>query len=154
MTCSTLSSCATESYSSPTDASVSTAPSTSYVPAVPHPNPKRIKAVWRTWWHGCTGMPAVAELTGPRFGLVRLLRIAPLVETAHRARVLSAALLLATQVYLYYVLWTALYRGGSTQAGLTGTQAVTYSTLAVLYTGTRWASRRASRDSVQSLIRT
>ena len=84
----------------------------------------------------------------------RIWRIVPLYQTiAYRGRFFLAPFMLAVQVYLYYLLWTAVYKGKTVVAGLDVHQAVGYATLAILLGRIRWSNRMVSKDSVPQRTR-
>jgi ABC-2 type transport system permease protein len=84
----------------------------------------------------------------------RIWRIVPLYQTvAYRGRFFLAPFMLAVQVYLYYLLWTAVYHGKTTVAGLDVHQAVGYATLAILIGRIRWSNRMVSKDALPQRTR-
>lgn len=84
----------------------------------------------------------------------RIWRIIPLHQTvAYRGRFFLAPFMLAVQVYVYYLLWIAVYAGNSTVAGLDIDQTVTYATLAILLGRIRWTNRMVSKDSLPQRTR-
>ncbi|MEO6712373.1 MAG: ABC-2 family transporter protein [Mycobacteriales bacterium] len=83
----------------------------------------------------------------------RAVRIVPMIESAYRARLVLAPLMLAIQIFLYYRLWLAVYANTSTVAGLNVRQVLTYSTIALLVARIRWSARGWSRDSIASRVR-
>ncbi|MEV5778337.1 hypothetical protein AB0L49_45280 [Streptomyces antimycoticus] len=79
----------------------------------------------------------------------RLLRLGAAVELADRGRLLAIAFSVTVQIFLFYVLWTALYRSDpGRQGGLSVDQAVAYSALGVLISRTRVLAR----DSVYRVV--
>lgn len=84
----------------------------------------------------------------------RIWRIIPLYQTvAYRGRFFLAPFMLAVQVYIYYLLWTAVYSGRGSVAGLDVEQTVTYATLAILLGRIRWTNRMVSKDSLPQRTR-
>jgi len=84
----------------------------------------------------------------------RIWRIIPLYQTvAYRGRFFLAPFMLAVQVYVYYLLWTAVYSGKGTVAGLDIEQTVAYATLAILLGRIRWTNRMVSKDSLPQRTR-
>lgn len=84
----------------------------------------------------------------------RIWRIVPLYQTiAYRGRFFLAPFMVAVQVYLYYLLWIAVYKGKTSVAGLDVHQAVGYATLAILLGRIRWSNRMVSKDSVPQRTR-
>jgi ABC-2 type transport system permease protein len=74
-------------------------------------------------------------------------------EAAFPVRIAIQPVMLAVQLFLYYQLWTAVYRHTTTAAGLTGRQAVSYALIALLIARTRWNLRFYSKDSVSIRVR-
>lgn len=68
----------------------------------------------------------------PLRAALRLMTIMPQTDLAYRASIGAWLIQLITQIYLYVVLWRALFAAGQTQVGIDYGGAVTYSTLAVL----------------------
>ncbi|MBX4174836.1 hypothetical protein [Streptomyces geysiriensis] len=63
----------------------------------------------------------------------RLLLLVPRTEWAYRPRLAATAFVIVTQVFLYVLLWRALYgESGERVVGLDMDQAITYSVLATL----------------------
>ncbi|WP_405010142.1 ABC transporter permease [Kitasatospora sp. NBC_01539] len=84
----------------------------------------------------------------------RIWRIIPLYQTiAYRGRFFLAPFMLGVQVYIYYLLWTAVYAGRGPVAGLDVDQAVGYATLAILIGRIRWTNRMVSKDSLPQRTR-
>ncbi|MFE6035918.1 ABC transporter permease [Streptomyces sp. NPDC056452] len=100
-------------------------------------------------------MSAVAAAPAPvRSRAWRIWRIAPLYQTiAYRGRFFLAPFMLGVQIYLYYLLWTAVYRGRTSVAGLDVDQAVGYVILAILLGRIRWNSRMVSKDALPQRTR-
>ncbi|MFG2598027.1 ABC transporter permease [Streptomyces sp. NPDC048462] len=99
-------------------------------------------------------MSAVAATTRGSGRAWRIWRIVPLYQTiAYRGRFFLAPFMLGVQVYVYYLLWTAVYRGKTSVAGLDVRQAVTYATLAILIGRIRWTNRMVSKDSLPQRTR-
>jgi ABC-2 type transport system permease protein len=98
---------------------------------------------------------AVAALPAARTGRAwRVWRVIPLYQTvAYRGRFFLAPFMLAVQVYVYYLLWTAVYAGKGTVAGLDIQQTVTYATMAILLGRIRWTNRMVSKDSLPQRTR-
>jgi len=92
--------------------------------------------------------PAAALLRAHQLGT-----IIPRIEWTYRARVVTTALTVSTQVFVYVVLWQALYADGGAVAGLTELQAMSYSILAALLTSSRVLASGMARESAQSRIR-
>ena len=88
-----------------------------------------------------------------RSGSWLVARVTPLIEVRHRGRIAGTAVMTAVQIFLYVLLWRALYTTTTSSAGLTVHQAVTYAVLAVLVGQTRWSQRGFSRDSVLAHVR-
>jgi ABC-type uncharacterized transport system permease subunit len=76
--------------------------------------------------------------------------VIPHIDLTYRAALGLWVLEMATQIYLYAVLWRALYDAGQSVAGIDYRGAVTYSTLAALqghsFFGPDWPMRNAVRD--------
>jgi viologen exporter family transport system permease protein len=89
----------------------------------------------------------------PRMGGWWVARVTPLIEVRHRGRIAGTAVMMTVQIFLYVLLWRALYATTASSAGLTMNQAVTYAVLAVLLGQTRWSQRGFSRDSVLAHVR-
>jgi ABC-2 type transport system permease protein len=84
----------------------------------------------------------------------RIWRIIPLYQVvAYRGRFFLAPFMLVVQVYIYYLLWTAVYAGKDSVAGLDVRQAVSYATLAILLGRIRWTNRMVSKDSLPQRTR-
>ncbi|MFD5698611.1 ABC transporter permease [Streptomyces lasiicapitis] len=84
----------------------------------------------------------------------RLAALVPRTEWAYRPRIAATAFIIVTQVFLYVLLWRALYgEGDDTVAGMDVTQAVTYSVLATLMGTGRVIMEGASQETAQSKIR-
>jgi ABC-2 type transport system permease protein len=83
----------------------------------------------------------------------RIWRMGILNEAAFPVRLAIHPVMLAVQLFLYYQLWTAVYRHTTVAAGLTGRQAVSYALIALLIARTRWNLRFYSKDSVSIRVR-
>jgi ABC-2 type transport system permease protein len=84
----------------------------------------------------------------------RIWRIVPLYQTiAYRGRFFLAPFMLAVQVYLYYLLWSAVYQGRASVNGLDVRQSVSYATLAILLGRIRWSNRMVSKDALPQRTR-
>ncbi|BFO18402.1 ABC-2 family transporter protein [Streptomyces sp. KM77-8] len=84
----------------------------------------------------------------------RLMTLVPRTEWAYRPRIAATAFVIVTQVFLYVLLWRALYGGsGETVVGLDMSQAITYSVLATLMGTGRVIMEGASQETAQSKIR-
>ncbi|MFG2545984.1 ABC transporter permease [Streptomyces sp. NPDC048594] len=84
----------------------------------------------------------------------RLVTLVPRTEWAYRPRLAATAFVIVTQVFLYVLLWRALYReGGGEVVGLDVDQAITYSVLATLMGTGRVIMEGASQETAQSKIR-
>jgi ABC-2 type transport system permease protein len=84
----------------------------------------------------------------------RLIGLVPRSEWAYRPRVAATGFVIVTQVFLYVLLWRALYRGsGQSVVGLDVSQAITYSVLATLMGTGRVILEGASQETAQSKIR-
>ncbi|WP_327233988.1 ABC-2 family transporter protein [Streptomyces sp. NBC_01317] len=84
----------------------------------------------------------------------RIWRIVPLYQTiAYRGRFFLAPFMMGVQVYLYYLLWTAVYQGKESVAGLDVHQAVTYAALAILVGRIRWSNRMVTKDNLPQRTR-
>ena len=80
--------------------------------------------------------------------------LVPRTEWAYRPRIAVTAFVVVTQVFLYVLLWRALYGGsGETVVGLGMSQAITYSVLATLMGTGRVVMEGASQETAQSKIR-
>jgi ABC-2 type transport system permease protein len=62
----------------------------------------------------------------------RVLLLAPLVQLTYRAQAIIAVLEVVSRIFLFTVLWAAVYRPGQVSGGLDVRQAITYSALASL----------------------
>jgi viologen exporter family transport system permease protein len=67
--------------------------------------------------------------------LAHLLRLVPLNEFTYRFEVFIFTIIVTGRIFLFVVLWHAVYRPGQVAAGMTVDQVVTYSTLAAVLTG-------------------
>ncbi|MFG2514217.1 ABC transporter permease [Streptomyces sp. NPDC048584] len=84
----------------------------------------------------------------------RLMTLVPRTEWAYRPRIAVTAFVIVTQVFLYVLLWRALYgESGETVVGLDMSQAITYSVLATLMGTGRVIMEGASQETAQSKIR-
>ncbi|MGK5639883.1 ABC transporter permease [Streptomyces sp. URMC 126] len=84
----------------------------------------------------------------------RLLFLVPRAEWAYRPRIAVTAFVIVTQVFLYVLLWRALYASSDAPVvGLDERQAVTYSVLATLLGTGRVVMEGASQETAQSKIR-
>ncbi|GGZ46934.1 ABC transporter permease [Streptomyces rochei] len=84
----------------------------------------------------------------------RLLLLVPRTEWAYRPRLAATAFVIVTQVFLYVLLWRALYgESGERVVGLDMDQAITYSVLATLMGTGRVIMEGASQETAQSKIR-
>ena len=84
----------------------------------------------------------------------RIWRIVPLYQViAYRSRFFLSPFMLAVQVYVYYLLWSAVYTGRTSVAGLDVRQAVSYATLAILVGRIRWSNRMVSKDALPQRTR-
>lgn len=84
----------------------------------------------------------------------RIWRIVPLYQTvAYPGRFFLAPFMLGVQVYLCHLLWTAVYAGRTSVAGLDADQAVGYAVLAILVGRIRWTNRMVSKDSLPQRTR-
>jgi ABC-type uncharacterized transport system permease subunit len=84
----------------------------------------------------------------------RLIGLVPRTEWAYRPRIAATAFVIVTQVFLYVLLWRALYReSGDSVVGLDVSQAITYSVLATLMGTGRVILEGASQETAQSKIR-
>jgi ABC-2 type transport system permease protein len=84
----------------------------------------------------------------------RLLLLVPRTEWAYRPRLAATAFVIVTQVFLYVLLWRALYgESGEQVVGLDLDQAITYSVLATLMGTGRVIMEGASQETAQSKIR-
>lgn len=79
--------------------------------------------------------------------------IIPRIELAYRARAVTTALTVTSQVFVYIALWNALYRDGGSVAGLNSAQAMSYSILSALIITTRTLASGMARESAQLRIR-
>jgi ABC-type uncharacterized transport system permease subunit len=70
-------------------------------------------------------MTAIARMS-------RVLLLAPLVQLTYRAQAIIAVLEVISRIFLFTVLWSAVYRPGQVSGGLDLRQAITYSALASL----------------------
>ncbi|MEW2516370.1 ABC-2 family transporter protein [Streptomyces sp. NPDC046870] len=96
--------------------------------------------------------PAVPPDRAPRAH--RLITLVPRSEWAYRPRIVATGFVIVTQVFLYVLLWRALYReSGDTVVGLDMSQAITYSVLATLMGTGRVVLEGASQETAQSKIR-
>jgi ABC-2 type transport system permease protein len=66
--------------------------------------------------------------------LAPLLRLVPLNEFTYRIEVSIFTIIVIGRVFLFVVLWHAVYKPGQVSAGLTVEQVITYSTLAAILT--------------------
>jgi ABC-2 type transport system permease protein len=66
-----------------------------------------------------------------------VLTLAPLIQVTYRAETLISGLAIISRIFLFYVLWSAIFRPGQVAAGFTVHQAITYSTLVALLVGRR-----------------
>lgn len=78
----------------------------------------------------------------------RAARVTPLAEFYQWGRVGSALFMLVARASLTYWLWTALYKGTATSAGMTVREATTYAMLGVFYQSFRVVNRWAARDTM------
>lgn len=85
-----------------------------------------------------TGTRPVVGPVGSSLGAYwRLLAIGPLVDFAYRSRTYINVFRLATRIWLFYALWTAVYHPGQTVAGMGASQAVAYSVMGALQSWSR-----------------
>ena len=102
-------------------------------------------------------MSATTAVSARRLGggrAWRIWRIVPLYQTiAYRGRFFLAPFMLAVQIYLYYLLWSAVYRGRTSVDGLDVRQTVSYATLAILLGRIRWSNRMVSKDALPQRTR-
>jgi ABC-2 type transport system permease protein len=63
--------------------------------------------------------------------------LAPLVHLAYRADAIIDILMIVSRVFLFYVLWSAVFHAGEVRAGFDAHEAITYSTVAALLVGQR-----------------
>lgn len=97
-------------------------------------------AGWGAHVTGAVREKAQLPLPGPPAGgrsrvlrmYARLLTVSVTVDLAYRFSSLIRLLFLVTRVYLYYALWSAVFRPGQVVAGMDARQAITYSVLAAL----------------------
>ncbi len=68
----------------------------------------------------------------------RVFAISPMIQLSYRAQTVIEIFLTASRVFLFYVLWSAVYGPGQVSGGMTVGQAITYSTLATLLMARRW----------------
>ena len=84
----------------------------------------------------------------------RTLRVVPLEQVvAYGVRFWLAPAMLAIQIYLYYLLWTAVYSNSKSVSGMTVHQVVSYATLALLVARVRGNARGWTKDSVPQRLR-
>ena len=84
----------------------------------------------------------------------RLVTLVPRTEWAYRPRIAVTAFVIVTQVFLYVLLWRALYDASDAPVvGLDERQALTYSVLATLLGTGRVIMEGASQETAQSKIR-
>jgi ABC-type uncharacterized transport system permease subunit len=62
----------------------------------------------------------------------RVLLLAPLVQLTYRAQAIIGVLEVVSRIFLFTVLWSAVYKPGQTSGGMDVQQAITYSALASL----------------------
>ncbi|WP_371624484.1 ABC transporter permease [Streptomyces sp. NBC_01116] len=104
-------------------------------------------------------LPSPARPVGPstaagRPRAFRLAFLVPRTEWAYKPRIVATTFVIVTQVFLYVLLWRALYGEGSqTVVGLDASQAITYSVLATLMGTGRVVLEGASQETAQSKIR-
>jgi ABC-2 type transport system permease protein len=67
----------------------------------------------------------------------RLMAVGPLVDFAYRAQSSVQLFRLVARIYLFYALWSAVYRPGQTVAGMDAQQAIAYSVLGALQAWSR-----------------
>jgi ABC-2 type transport system permease protein len=69
----------------------------------------------------------------------RVLLLAPLVQLTYRAQAIIGVLDVVSRIFLFTVLWSAVYKPGQTSGGMDVHQAITYSALAsLLVSGRAW----------------
>ncbi|QIQ04460.1 ABC transporter permease [Streptomyces liangshanensis] len=101
-----------------------------------------------------TAGPVPAPRATGRPRVHRLAALVPRTEWAYRPRIAATAFVVGTQVFLYVVLWRALYGEGTGRvAGMDADQAVSYSVLATLMGTGRVILEGASQETAQSKIR-
>ncbi|MFI7131028.1 ABC transporter permease [Nonomuraea sp. NPDC050153] len=83
----------------------------------------------------------------------RIARISALYETLQPGRIAGVVAQTATQIFLTWCLWRALYQVMPVNAELSRGQAVTYALLGVLYTRLRGPDRMAARDQTVQHVR-
>ncbi|TXR52856.1 ABC transporter permease [Quadrisphaera setariae] len=98
--------------------------------------------------------PAPAPASVSELGRAwRVARTSALYEVLQPGRLIGALAQLATQVFLVWCLWTALYEVVPISAGLDQGQAVTYAVVGALYARLRGPDRVAARDTVLHHVR-
>ncbi len=85
---------------------------------------------------GAPSLP-VRSFWRPVPGFWRLLLISPMVQISYRTDAIVRVLQIVSRVFLFYVLWSAVYRPGQVSGGLDVRQAIAYSTLAALLVADR-----------------
>jgi len=79
----------------------------------------------------------------------RLLLIIPMSLIAYRADAVVRILMILSRVFLFFFLWSAVYRPGQVTGGLDLAQAITYSTLVALVAGDRGYPMETFSDRIR-----
>jgi ABC-2 type transport system permease protein len=90
----------------------------------------------------------IARAVWPR-GMSRLLLIVPMSLISYRADAIVRILMIVSRVFLFFFLWSAVYRPGQVTGGLDLRQAITYSTLAALLAADRGYPTETFSDRIR-----